>query len=135
MEKVSTQKGLKMAEKSKGVSTPVRQEDLWTEVRFAAVRIKTWQGQEVKKNGLTQYRVQILVILNRAERSYGNSGDYLSVSVPMTEEDFTKLSNEKEGSLIHFEELKQHYYDDKISYSAKSVAPVRSGNSIPLPKA
>jgi hypothetical protein len=123
-----------MADKKPGISTPVRQEDLWTEVRYNAVRPKTWQGQETKKNGLTVYGVQVLVIFKPEERTYDKSGDFYTVSIPMTEEDFTKLSNEKDGTLVQFSNLRQHYYNEKTSYTASGISPARPSNTIQVPK-
>jgi hypothetical protein len=123
-----------MNQKTNGVSTPVRQEDLWSSVRFAAVLAKTWKGEERKKNGLTIYGVQVLCIFQPGARTYGNAGDYITVNVPMTLEDFTKLSNEKPDTLLEFEGLVSHYYNGILSYGASSVSPLRSGTSIQVPK-
>jgi len=123
-----------MAEKLNGMSVPVRQEDLWSAVRFAGVKAKTWKGEGTKKNGLTVYRVDVLVILLPANAKYGKGGDYLSISVPLTEEEYSKLSVEKPDTLLHFDGLVAHYYDGQ-SFTAKGISPIRTGNNIQLPKA
>lgn len=124
----------KMAEKLNGMSVPVRQEDLWSAVRFAGVKAKTWKGEESKKNGLTVYKVEVLGIYQPSFKTYGNGGGYFTISVPMTEEEFTKLSHEKPDTLLQFDGLTAHYYEGQ-SYTAKGVSPTPTGNNIQLPKA
>jgi hypothetical protein len=124
-----------MNQKLNGVSTPVRQEDLWASVRFAAVLAKTWKGEERKRKGLTIYGVQVLCIFHPEARGFGNAGDYITVNVPMTEEDFTKLSHEKQDTLLQFEGLVSHFYNGIQSYGARSVSPARAAANIQLPKA
>ena len=123
-----------MAEKLNGMSVPVRQEDLWSAVRFVGVKAKTWKGEETKKNGLTVYKVEVLGIYQPAFKTYGTGGGYFSISVPMTDEEFAKLNNEKADTLLHFDGLVAHFYEAQ-SYTAKTVSPSRSGNPIQMPKA
>lgn len=124
-----------MAEKPNGISVPVRQEDLWSAVRFAGIKAKTWKGEESKKNGLTVYKIEVLCVFQPQNRTYGNGGDYLTVSVPLSEENFTKLSHEKPDTLLEFDGLTTHFYDGRQSYTASGVSASRTGNNVQLPKA
>jgi hypothetical protein len=123
-----------MAEKMNGMSVPVRQEDIWSIVRLLGIKAKTWQGEQTKKNGLTVYRVEVIGIFNPGEGKYGNGGEYFEVSIPLSEEEFTKLSNEKPDTVLRFEKMSAHYYNDKKSYTAVAVSVVRPNNSVQVPK-
>ena len=122
-----------MAEKKDGMSVPIRQDDVWSVVRITAVVARTWQGEEIKKNGLTVYRVSAFGILMPEEKTFGKGGEFFDVSVPMTEEDFTKLSDEPADTVVRFSGLKAHFYGQK-SYTASGVQVVRANNQNPIAK-
>jgi hypothetical protein len=122
-----------MAEKKSGMSVPVRQEDIWSVVRLLGVKARTWQGEETKKNGMTVYRVEVLGIFLPGEGRYGTGGEYFEVSVPMTEEEYTKLSHEKADAVLHFDKMTAHFYEKK-SFTAVSVSVVRPTNQVQVPK-
>ena len=123
-----------MAEKKSGMSVPVRQDDIWSVVRLLGVKARTWQGEETKKNGLTVYRVEVLGVFLPGEGKYGMGGEYFEVSVPMTEEEFTKLTMEKPDSMLSFDKMNAHYYNEKKSFTAHSVSVVRPTNTVQVPK-
>lgn len=115
-----------MKQEMKFPPLPVHQEDLWSVVRFVGLRKKVWENKPVERDGKFVYRVQVNATFHANFKSK-DGGAYLSISVPLTEEEAAKLSAEANDQPLLFDGLVAYHYEQR-SFSAKSVAVVRPQN-------
>lgn len=112
-----------MKQEMKFPPLPVRQEDLWSTVRFVGLRKKVWEDKPVERDGKFVYRVQVNATFHPNFKGK-DGGAYLSISVPLTEDEAAKLSAEASDLPVYFEGLVAYHYEQR-SFSAKSIAVLR----------